>query len=73
MKELLATDDFKPNCAMVVLDFLIRHSFIEPDTGLCTSLDSMIKSADFKSCVDLLLLISEPYYQEFVAGLHQTL
>ncbi|XP_020486024.1 thiamin pyrophosphokinase 2 [Labrus bergylta] len=47
VKELLASDDFKPNCAMVVLDFLIRHSFIEPD--------------------------SEPSYQEFVAGLHQTL
>ncbi|GLD45517.1 nudix hydrolase 20, chloroplastic-like protein [Lates japonicus] len=47
VKELLATDDFKPNSAMVVLDFLIRHSYIEPDT--------------------------EPCYQEFVAGLHQTL
>ncbi|XP_074537384.1 thiamine pyrophosphokinase 2 [Halichoeres trimaculatus] len=46
VKELLASNDFKPNCAMVVLDFLIRHSFIEPD--------------------------SEPHYQEFVAGLHQT-
>ncbi|MEQ2209751.1 hypothetical protein XENOCAPTIV_003519, partial [Xenoophorus captivus] len=34
VKELLATDDFKPNSAMVILDFLIRHSFIEPDTGL---------------------------------------
>ncbi|XP_030279447.1 thiamine pyrophosphokinase 2 isoform X2 [Sparus aurata] len=47
VKDLLATEDFKPNCAMVVLDFLIRHSFIEPDTVPC--------------------------YQEFVAGLHQTL
>ncbi|XP_068607616.1 thiamin pyrophosphokinase 2 [Brachionichthys hirsutus] len=47
VKELVATDEFKPNCAMVVLDFLIRHSFIEPDT--------------------------EPSYQDFVAGLHQTL
>ncbi|XP_054465584.1 thiamin pyrophosphokinase 2 [Anoplopoma fimbria] len=47
VKELLVTDDFKPNCAMVVLDFLIRHSFIDPDT--------------------------EPCYQEFLAGLHQTL
>ncbi|XP_034551522.1 thiamin pyrophosphokinase 2 [Notolabrus celidotus] len=47
VKELVASEDFKPNCAMVVLDFLIRHSFIEPD--------------------------SEPFYQEFVAGLHQTL
>ncbi|XP_076023082.1 thiamine pyrophosphokinase 2 [Genypterus blacodes] len=46
VKELVATDDFKPNCAMVVLDFLIRHSFIDPD--------------------------NEPLYQEFVAGLHQT-
>lgn len=46
VKELIATDDFKPNSAMVVLDFLIRHSFIEPDT--------------------------EPCYQEFVTGLHQT-
>ncbi|KAJ4934528.1 hypothetical protein JOQ06_007321 [Pogonophryne albipinna] len=34
VKELMATDDFKPSCAMVVLDFLIRHSFIDPDTGL---------------------------------------
>ncbi|XP_069581314.1 thiamin pyrophosphokinase 2 [Brachyistius frenatus] len=35
VKELLVTDDFKPNCAMVVLDFLIRHSFIQPDTEPC--------------------------------------
>ncbi|XP_013880226.1 thiamine pyrophosphokinase 2 [Austrofundulus limnaeus] len=47
VKELLAGDDFKPNSAMVVLDFLIRHSIIEPDT--------------------------EPFYQDFLAGLHQTL
>ncbi|CAK6968707.1 thiamin pyrophosphokinase 2 [Scomber scombrus] len=47
VKELLPTDDFKPNCAMVVLDFLIRHSVIEPD--------------------------KEPFYQEFVSGLHRTL
>ncbi|XP_034029030.1 thiamin pyrophosphokinase 2 [Thalassophryne amazonica] len=32
VKELLATDEFKPNSALVVLDFLIRHSFIDPDT-----------------------------------------
>lgn len=47
VKELVASDDFKPNSAMVALDFLIRHSFIDPDT--------------------------EPLYQEFVSGLHQTL
>ncbi|KAM6977945.1 thiamine pyrophosphokinase 2 [Aplochiton taeniatus] len=45
VKEVLVTDDFKPNCGLVVLDFLIRHSFIEPD--------------------------AEPYYQEFVSGLHR--
>lgn len=37
VKELLATDDFKPNSALVILDFLIRHSLIEPDTGLLTA------------------------------------
>ncbi|KAG7476987.1 hypothetical protein MATL_G00088640 [Megalops atlanticus] len=32
VKEVIVTDDFKPNSAMVVLDFLVRHSFIQPDT-----------------------------------------
>lgn len=32
VQQLLVTEDFKPNSAMVVLDFLIRHSFIHPDT-----------------------------------------
>ncbi|CAL9703735.1 unnamed protein product [Knipowitschia caucasica] len=47
VRELLATEDFKPNSAMVVLDFLIRHSLIHPD--------------------------KEPFYQEFVSGLHHRL
>ncbi|XP_053551348.1 uncharacterized protein LOC128642603 [Bombina bombina] len=29
--EAIAEDDFKPNCALVVLDFLIRHGYIQPD------------------------------------------
>ena len=33
VKTLIATDEFKPNSALVILDFLIRHGFIEPDTG----------------------------------------
>lgn len=32
VQQLLATDDFKPNSAMVVLDFLIRRSVMCPDT-----------------------------------------
>ncbi|KAJ8016615.1 hypothetical protein DPEC_G00009070 [Dallia pectoralis] len=32
VREVLVSDDFKPNCAMVVLDFLIRHGYIQPDT-----------------------------------------
>ncbi|XP_068718299.1 uncharacterized protein [Montipora capricornis] len=31
VKNKLATDDFKPNCALVVLDFMIRHGFVSPD------------------------------------------
>lgn len=30
---MIASDEFKPNCALVVLDFLIRHSLIEADSG----------------------------------------
>ena len=33
VKNKLATDDFKPNCALVVLDFMIRHGFVSPDNG----------------------------------------
>lgn len=33
MKEAIGSPDFKPNCAMVALDFLIRHGYIQPDGG----------------------------------------
>ncbi|KAJ8377454.1 hypothetical protein AAFF_G00260120 [Aldrovandia affinis] len=32
VRDVLVSDDFKPNSAMVVLDFLIRHSYVQPDT-----------------------------------------
>jgi len=32
VKELIATNEFKPNCALVLLDFFIRHGAIDPDT-----------------------------------------
>lgn len=25
------TDDYKPNCGVVVMDFLVRHGYITPD------------------------------------------
>ncbi|XP_015261659.1 PREDICTED: nudix hydrolase 20, chloroplastic-like isoform X1 [Gekko japonicus] len=31
VKEAIGSPDFKPNCAMVALDFLIRHGYIRPD------------------------------------------
>ncbi|XP_061470401.1 uncharacterized protein LOC133379328 isoform X2 [Rhineura floridana] len=31
VKKAIGSSDFKPNCAMVALDFLIRHSYIQPD------------------------------------------
>nr|XP_020653357.1 nudix hydrolase 20, chloroplastic-like isoform X2 [Pogona vitticeps] len=31
VKEAIGSSDFKPNCAMVALDFLIRHGYIQPD------------------------------------------
>ncbi|XP_069825503.1 uncharacterized protein [Dendropsophus ebraccatus] len=32
VKDAIATQEFKPNCALVVLDFLIRNGHIQPDT-----------------------------------------
>lgn len=32
VKAAIATPEFKPNCALVVLDFLIRHGYLEADT-----------------------------------------
>ncbi|XP_075704484.1 uncharacterized protein LOC142708448 [Rhinoderma darwinii] len=31
VKDSIATEDFKPNCALVILDFLLRHGHIQPD------------------------------------------
>ena len=31
--ERMAAGEFKLNCGMICLDFLIRHGFITPDTG----------------------------------------
>ncbi|KAM4696525.1 uncharacterized protein WCC33_015270 [Rhinophrynus dorsalis] len=31
VKEAIAGDEFKPNCALVVLDFLLRNGYVEPD------------------------------------------
>ncbi|OCT64756.1 nudix hydrolase 20, chloroplastic [Xenopus laevis] len=31
VREAIATDHFKPNCALVVLDFLLRNGYLEPD------------------------------------------
>ena len=33
LKELITKDEFKFTCAIVVLDFLIRHGEITPDNG----------------------------------------
>ncbi|KAM3910361.1 uncharacterized protein RB166_021035, partial [Leptodactylus fuscus] len=32
VKDAIATQEFKPNCALVILDFLIRKGHIQPDT-----------------------------------------
>ncbi|MGH0133428.1 UNVERIFIED_CONTAM: hypothetical protein FKN15_032318 [Acipenser sinensis] len=37
VKDALVTEEFKQNCALVVLDFLIRHSYLHPDTGECAT------------------------------------
>ena len=41
MKEKIATDEFKPNSALVVLDFMIRHGFVTPDRGEVLTVQSV--------------------------------
>ncbi|KAK6175120.1 hypothetical protein SNE40_013645 [Patella caerulea] len=31
VQELIVTNEFKPNCSLVILDFLIRHGIISPE------------------------------------------
>lgn len=31
--DAIVSDDFKPNSALIVLDFLVRHGFITPENG----------------------------------------
>ncbi|KAL5014494.1 hypothetical protein ScPMuIL_008764 [Solemya velum] len=31
LRELILNEDFKPNCALVIVDFLIRHGILTPD------------------------------------------
>lgn len=31
VKNLIIAEEFKPNCALVIVDFLVRHGYIEPD------------------------------------------
>lgn len=33
VKKLIVSDNFKPNCALVIVDFLIRWGFVRPDNG----------------------------------------
>ncbi|CAI9593204.1 unnamed protein product [Staurois parvus] len=32
VREAIATEEFKPNCALVILDFLMRRGHVQPDT-----------------------------------------
>ena len=40
------SEDFKPNCNLVILDFLVRHSLLNPQekdyTGLVSSLHRLV-------------------------------
>jgi len=36
VKSEMAAEHFKPNCALVILKFMIRKGLIDPDTGTCT-------------------------------------
>lgn len=41
------TQFFKPNCTLVIIDFLFRHGFIRPEQHGCLQLLQSLKSGDF--------------------------
>ena len=50
MQRVLKTDDFKPNCNLIIIDFLLRHGFIPPEhqeyLDLITGLHSAMSVPD---------------------------
>jgi hypothetical protein len=42
MEILRESEDFKPNCNLVIIDFLIRHGLLDPDqTGYAELVSSL--------------------------------
>ncbi|XP_074873653.1 uncharacterized protein LOC142025077 isoform X3 [Carettochelys insculpta] len=83
VKEAIPAGDFKPNCALVALDFLIRHGHIQPDHGENRARAQPTGAgskghqqgwlgAAGQDCAHLLLP-TEPHYAELVMGLHRPL
>ena len=40
------TDEYKPNCCLVIIDFLIRHGWLEPDTPGYAQLVAALRAGD---------------------------
>jgi hypothetical protein len=38
IKKSIIGEEFKPNCALVIVDFMFRHGLITPDNGMYTQL-----------------------------------
>ena len=46
MRTIAETDEFKPNCNLVIIDFLIRHGCITPDHPEYLELVNRLRSGD---------------------------
>lgn len=47
--DAIVSDDFKPNSALIVLDFLVRHGFITPENGKYSLIYSSFYLAEQKN------------------------
>eukprot|EP00955_Chlamydomonas_euryale_P047547 353710-Chlamydomonas_euryale.AAC.6 len=46
-KLVAETDEFKTNCSLVIVDFMIRHGFVAPDAPGYLSLVKSMRTGDF--------------------------
>ena len=75
VKSEMSANHFKPNCALVILNFMMQHGIVIPDSGIIIlyivklCLCSQAKSSSQQSIL-LLFLITEPLYERLASLAH---
>ena len=75
IKEEIAADHFKPNCALVCVKFMIRHGLVTPESGVylcvcvCVCVCEPMQACVLTECC----LCTEPLYEQLSSCAHTNL